>query len=114
MVLAELLLIAKADIRDAFNEHGNLRDITDIPEHVARSISGIEIDAIYEGRGEDRTHVGFTKKVKFWPKVQALDLLGKHLKIFTEVHEHRDTGIYRSEFADGKPVHPSAVADLPN
>ncbi len=114
MVLSELLLIARSDVREAFDENGNLREISEIPEHVARSISGIEIDAIYQGRGEDRTHIGFTKKVKFWPKVQALDLLGKHLKIFTEVIEHRDTGIYRSDFADGVPVHPAAVADLPN
>ena len=101
-ILSELLLLARSDVREAFDENGTLKSISKIPEHVARAISGIEFTT------------NGTTKIRFWPKVQALELLGKHLKIFTEVPEHRIDGIYRAEFADGQPVHSPAPADLPN
>jgi phage terminase small subunit len=37
-----------------------------------------------DGRGRRQT----VRKVKFWDKVKGLELLGKHLKLFTEKVEH--------------------------
>jgi phage terminase small subunit len=83
-VLRELLRIATVDVRQAFDEHGNLKPVKDLPEDVARAIAGIDVDELWEGRGEDREQIGVTRKVKFWDKPRALELLGKHLKMFTE------------------------------
>lgn len=88
-VLRKLLHIADVDLADLYDEHGNLKNIHDIPEATRRAMAGIEVDELWEGRGEDRTQVGVTRKVKLWDKPRALELLGKHLKLFTEVHEHR-------------------------
>lgn len=89
LVLAELLKIARVDLSQLYDEHGNLKDIHSIPEDARRAIAGIEVDEIWEGRGENREQTGVTRKVKLWDKPRALELLGKHLKLFTEVHEHR-------------------------
>lgn len=83
-VLRSLLEIANVDVAEAFDESGQLKPIHEIPPAVRRAISGIEVDELFEGRGEERTRVGVTRKVKFWPKVQSLELLGKHLKLFVD------------------------------
>jgi hypothetical protein len=51
---------------------------------VRRAIAGVEVTEEFEGRGAERKSVGFTKKVRFWEKTKALELLGKHLGIFKD------------------------------
>lgn len=98
-VLRELLRLARVDIGEAFDEHHNLRPLKEMSAEVRRAIAGIEITAL----GGEK--VGSITKVKFWPKVQALELLGKHLKLFTEKHEHSgETGltVVVQSLAEGK------------
>lgn len=83
-VLLELLRIARVDLSQAYDTDGNLKPIHEIPEDVRRAIAGIEVEELFEGRGEAREHVGNLRKVKFWDKVKSLELLGKHLKLWVE------------------------------
>jgi phage terminase small subunit len=87
-VLRELLRIARVDIGQAFDEKGRLRPLHEMPEDVRRGISGLETEELWDGAGRDRVSIGQVRKVKFWDKVKALELLGKHLAIFTERVEH--------------------------
>lgn len=87
-VINELKKIAFLDIRGAFTEQGMLKDLSDIPEEIAHAMAGIEVMELYDGRGNDREKIGYTKKVKLSDKVRALEMLGKHLKIFTDKIEH--------------------------
>jgi hypothetical protein len=34
--------------------------------------------------------VAYTKKVRLWSKLHALELLGKHLRLFTDVIRHEE------------------------
>lgn len=85
MILKELLLLAKTDLSNAYDENGNLKNVQDMPEEVRRAISGIKVFEEFEGFGKDRVKIGEVRELKFWDKPRALELLGKHLKLFTEV-----------------------------
>jgi phage terminase small subunit len=89
LVIKGLLKISEADIRDAFDEDGNLKPIKDLPEPIAKAIAGVETDELYDGKGSDREKIGVTRKIKFWNKNEALRDLGRHLKMFTDVQEIR-------------------------
>lgn len=89
-VLKEILLLAKSDISAAYDDNGNLLPIKEIPEDCRRAIAGIKVFEEFEGFGKDRTKIGEVREVKFWDKVKALELLGKHLKLFTETIEIHD------------------------
>lgn len=87
-VLAELLKLAMVDIGQAFNKDGSLKAVHDMPVDIRRAIAGVDVFEEFEGRGEDRTQIGWTKKIRFWDKTKALEMLGRHLKLFTDKLEH--------------------------
>lgn len=83
-VLRELLRLARVDLSAAFNDNGSLKPVRDMPEDVRRAISGVDVFEEFQGRGEDRAMIGYTKKLRFWDKTKALELLGRHLKLFSD------------------------------
>lgn len=91
-VLHELVRIARVDVGEAFTEDGRLKPLKDIPEDVRRAIAGLDVEELFEGVGEERTQVGVVKKVKFWNKVQALELLAKHLGLLRDKVEVSGAG----------------------
>lgn len=90
-VLKELAKIAFGDVRKLYTENGALRNIVDLEDDIAGAISGVETYEEYDGRGEDREHVGDTKKVKMLDKTKALELIGKHLGMFKETNININT-----------------------
>lgn len=90
-ILMELKRLGYSDLRGLFREDGTIKHPTDWPEDLARAVASIEVEELFEGHGENRTWIGYTKKVKFWPKDRALELMGKHKKLFTEKVEHSGT-----------------------
>lgn len=86
-VLRELMRIAQSDPADAFNDDGSLKPMRDMSVETRRAIASVETDELWGGVGEDRAQIGITRKVKFWPKTQALEALGRHLKMFTDKSE---------------------------
>lgn len=76
-IAKEYAKIGFSDIRKVFDENGNLIKVKDIPDESAANIASIEVFEEYQGRGDDRTIIGNTKKVKFYDKVAALDKLAK-------------------------------------
>lgn len=76
-VLRPLAEIAETDILGAFNEDGTFKQLKDIPAHLRRAIASIEVEEMFGVKGR-------VVKLKLWPKVQALDLLGKNQKLWTD------------------------------
>ena len=77
-VVAELAKLAFSDLTDIVKVDGNvitLKSIDVLTPAQRASISEIS-----------NTNAGL--RVKMHSKIQALELLGKHLKLFTERHEH--------------------------
>ena len=85
-VLREMLRIGRSDIRKIFKEDGSMKLPNEWDDDIAASISGIEVNEI----GVEGVVIGHTKKVKMWDKTKGLEMLGRHLKLFTDVLEVKD------------------------
>jgi phage terminase small subunit len=92
-VLKELVRLSKADIREVWDEQGLLKPIHTWPDHIAACVASVEVLEVYEGSGKDRKFVGYTKKVKFWEKTKALDMLGRHLKLFSQDDDRKTPAV---------------------
>ena len=89
-VLRQILNSATIDINDAYDDNGSLKAISEMPEPLRKSITEVETEELFEegtGRGNKRAQIGHTKKIKIEGRLKALTLLGKHLKMFTDITE---------------------------
>lgn len=84
-VLRELALLASFDIGKAYDKRGAFLPLHEMPEDVRRAINSIE--AVEQTDSEGNV-TGILKKIKFVDKKGPLELLGKHLGMFIEKHEH--------------------------
>lgn len=98
-ILDELARVGFSDLRKVFSADGGLLPVSEWPEDTARAISSVEVDELFEGSGKERTQIGWTRKVKLWPKAEALSLLGKNLKLFTDVIDVRVEAMTNEERA---------------
>lgn len=62
-VLKEYSRLAFLDIRKAFDKNGHILPIDELDDDTASAIAGLEVESLFEGRGEDREHVGTLKKI---------------------------------------------------
>jgi hypothetical protein len=101
-IFEELGHVALLDPKDLFDEKGRLLPLHEMPEHARRAISSFDVDETYElsnrpTSGKDVTTTGpngaaivsqtapiepefeltRTTKVRFWPKLQALENIAK-------------------------------------
>lgn len=86
-VVRELARIAFFDMRRLFDENGKLLSITEMDADVARSLATFDIVQVVGKETDDGAQI---QNVKISPasKLKALELLGKHLAMFTEKHKH--------------------------
>ena len=83
-VLRSLAQAVHFDPRKLYDEHGNLKPITELDDDTAMALSGVEVMEEFAGRGEKRELMGYTKKVKWLDKNAARDQAMKHLGMFRE------------------------------
>lgn len=96
-ILEEILAIASADITAAYNSDGTLKPIEKWPENVKKSLSGISRS---ESVGSESQSLSMN--VKFHPKLKALELLAKHLKLLTDRVEIDTTDELAKRLADAR------------
>lgn len=80
-VLGEIAKLAFSDARKLFDEQGDLIPVHLLDDDTAVTIAGIEITEIDTGEGAPLTRI---KKIKRWDKTKNLELLGRHLALFTD------------------------------
>lgn len=84
-VLAEIAKMAFINPKAFFNSDGTLKNILDIDDNAIAGLAGsIDVFEEFEGYGDDKTLIGYTKKIKVADKLKALELLGRHLGMFKE------------------------------
>jgi len=82
VVLVELKRILLADPSVALNPAGGMLPMRDWPLDLRRAVSGMDVEELWAGRGEDRVQTGEIKKVKFWSKTHAAEQLLRTLGAF--------------------------------
>ena len=83
-ILKRLAAIAMFDRRTLHKEDGSLKQIHELTEEEAAAITEIESVELFDGRGDQKQAVGFVRKVKFADPKGAIELAGKHLKLWKE------------------------------
>ena len=81
--MMEIVRLAMIDARALFEDDGRLKNIKDLPEDISRCIASVEVTEI-SSLVEGGKPLGYTKKIKFWDKTKALDMLAKHFKLITD------------------------------
>lgn len=86
-VIYELAAIAFSNIQEVLKDDDSIKKLSSLPENVARSIQSIKVE--YRTKFDEGEPVNVAiKEIKFWNKMDALQLLAKHLGMITEKHEH--------------------------
>lgn len=86
-ILTEYAKLGFFDPRRLFNSDGTPKDITELDDETAAALTGLDIQEVYEGVGEDRKFIGYTKKYKLTDKKSALDSMSRVLGMFVEKKE---------------------------
>lgn len=76
MVVRELAAIGFADVRECFDQHGNILNPKKLPDSISRVVAGIDLIEVKKDVK--------VKKLKLWNKVAALESLAKHLGMYQQ------------------------------
>lgn len=85
-LLREAGWIARFDVRQLFDEKGNLKATNDWPAEVAAAVASVEVVKRNVYANDDK--VDDVIKVKVADKLKALEMLFKHKGLLTEKLEH--------------------------
>lgn len=91
-VLEEIMKLAFSDIRDYYNEDGTVKRMDELSDSAAAALQTVKV---HHGRNGVRVQHPDVLEFKLADKRANLELLGKHLKLFTDRQEHT--------FPDGVP-----------
>ncbi|BBF92842.1 terminase small subunit [Blastochloris tepida] len=81
-LLKRLVAEAEADLADLYDENNRLRPIEEWPPIWRQGlVAGVEVEELFEGRGEDRRQVGVVRKVRLSDRVKRIELIGKHIDV---------------------------------
>lgn len=79
-VLRELTYIGLLNPQEMFKEDGTMLNPRQMPEHVARAISGFEVETWIDDEGQPRSKI----KVRLCSKNNALELIARHLGMLND------------------------------
>jgi phage terminase small subunit len=84
-VVAENTCIAQSDVRKIFDNEGAPVSPNELPEEIAKAVSGVEVIDTKDNEGNV---VQRKYKYRFWDKNKALEWFGKYYALFTENRHH--------------------------
>ena len=88
-VLSEYAKIAFSDVRELFTPDNNIFDIRQLDDNTAAAVSSVDIDVL----SSMGMPIGYTKKLRLYNKLTALEALGKHIGLFEKDNKQKQTDI---------------------
>lgn len=79
-VLERLMRIANIDLGQAYDENGHLLPVPQMPEEIRKCLTGVDVHKDFT----EGVEVGETKKIKTLDQLRALEMIGRHLKLFND------------------------------
>ena len=111
--LLELRRLAFFDIRRLYAEDGSLIPLHKLDDDTAAALTGIEVQELYGGSGEDRQAIGLVRKWKAASKDKALDMLMKHQNLYKADNEGKASTLAEQLAAFVGQIHSSGGSQLP-
>jgi hypothetical protein len=74
-IVRDAMRVARADIRNCFDDQSRLKPLSEIDPDTAAAIASIGTEEIFEGEGADRRLVGVRHHVEMRDKIEALGIL---------------------------------------
>ena len=88
-VLLEATRLATFDPRKLFFDDGTPKPITALDDDTAAALAGLDVLEEFEGSGDERRFVGYTKKYKVADKNSALEKLFKHHGLYERDNQQK-------------------------
>jgi phage terminase small subunit len=84
-IVKGLCRIAFLDARQLFRKDGSLKPVTELDEDTQAALQAFDVERLYRhfAKGQAK-EVGTLSKIKLADRIRALELLGKHAKMFTD------------------------------
>lgn len=82
-VLAEIRALAFTKMTEAFNDDGTIKPVSEWGEDLCRGLAYLEVTELFKP-GTKKVQIGVVKKMKFHPKLQALEMAAKNLQLLTQ------------------------------
>lgn len=87
-VVKTLAMMLRFDIADLYDEGGRLKPLNDIPKEARLMIQQLDTEELYCA-GREKELLGFSKKVRTYSKIDAIEKLMKHLGGYDKDNEQR-------------------------
>jgi phage terminase small subunit len=81
--------MVRFDLSEMYDENGKLKHIHDIPKEARQMISQIDVFEEFEMVKGEKVLIGYTKKVRTFNKLDAVEKLMKHLGGYKEDNKQR-------------------------
>lgn len=72
------------DPRTLIREDGSLKPASEWDDATAAAVAGLDVEELFEGRGDDREQVGNVRKVKIADRIKPIELGYKRLGVLRE------------------------------
>lgn len=102
-VLQGIAELAFFDIRKFFTAAGSLVPIHELDDQTARALKGCDVEKLFRHFGKGQAEEsGTITKIRVADRLEALELLGRHLKLFTDKLEITDSQAIVRKLQEGR------------
>lgn len=104
-LIQTLAAMIRFDITDLYDENGGLKNLKDLPKETRQMIQQLDVSEVYTRSVKDRELIGYTKKVKTYSRLDALEKLMKHLGGYEKDNQQSKSiqNIVFLNLGDGEP-----------